>query len=296
MATSTETKGTKTAGARVSVVAVAFKSFDVLPAMAATLPEGTQLICVDNGPPDGLEAWAQANGHIFIPAGKNLGFGTACNLGAARSTREFVFFLNPDATLRPGAVDLLVAALDRRPDASASGPAFFAGSGKMFSVRPSIILPRGLFARRKSRPTVETQVPSLSGAGLMVRRSAFEKIGGFDPEIFLYFEDDDVTLRLDRDAGPLLYVPEARVDHASGGSTEASPALSAFKGYHYIRSYSPVMKKFGRSAPMARTIWSVLRRFLSMRMLKSVDRRHDAFGRLRGLRSLLGAKLGPPPL
>lgn len=55
--------------------------------------------------------------------------------------------------------------------------------------------------------------PSLNGAGLLCRRQAFEAVGGFDENVFLFFEDDDVTIRLSAQAGPLYYVPSAKAYH-----------------------------------------------------------------------------------
>ena len=275
----------------VSVVSVAYNSMAVLPEMAASLPKGVELIIVDNGPDDGLRDWAKEAGHKLLVPGENLGFGGGCNLGAREAKSEFIFFLNPDARVTDGAIELMLAQAKERPDASAFGPQFGVTLQDRYKVRPSKILRRGFFAKRYTRPEVPTEVPSLNGAGIFARRSAFEAIGGFDERIFLFFEDDDISLRLSKEWGPLIYVPDARVLHAIASSSPSSLELVEFKAYHYLRGYVYTLSKHGRSVPKLRGFLNVLRRFVSMRNFSSDERRADAKGRWRGFLSITGEKL-----
>ncbi|MCH2248170.1 MAG: glycosyltransferase family 2 protein [Cognatishimia sp.] len=275
----------------VSVVSVAYNSMAVLPDMATSLPIGVELIIVDNGPDDGLRDWAKEAGHTLLVPGENLGFGGGCNLGAKEAKSEFIFFLNPDARVTEGAIELMLAQAKERSDASAFGPQFGVTLQDRYKVRPSKILWRGFFAKRYTRPDVPTEVPSLNGAGIFARRAAFEAIGGFDERIFLFFEDDDISLRLSKEQGPLIYVPDARVLHAIASSSPSSLELIEFKAYHYLRGYVYTLSKHGRSVPKLRGFLNVLRRFVSMRNFSSDERRADARGRWRGFLSIAGEKL-----
>jgi GT2 family glycosyltransferase len=269
----------------VAVIAVAYNSFDVIPGMVASLPAGVRLQLVDNGPDDGLRGWAAARDIPLLVPGLNMGFGAGCNLGAeAVPEAAFYFFLNPDARLGPGAIDALLAAAARYPEASAFGPQIRKPSGEPVSLRPSTLLKRAPGQRRKRFPQEDTRVPSLSGAALFVRADAFRQVGGFDPAIFMYFEDDDLTIRLAREAGPLYYIPAARVLHEGGGSTPSSPELTRLKGYHYARSQIYMYRKLGRRAPFLSGLASALRRCLSLRLWLPDGRRsrHYALGRLQG--------------
>ena len=274
-------------GHSVAVISVAYNSIDEIPDMAASLPDGVTLKLVDNGPDDGLRHWAEENNvELHVPA-RNLGFGEGCNQGAKLATEaDFYFFLNPDARLSPDTIEVFLAAAAKYPDASAFGPEIRKTNGKPVSLRPSTLLPKGHGQKYKSFPAHDTRVHSLSGAALFVRRDAFEKIGGFDPQIFMYFEDDDLTLRLARHAGPLWYIPAAKVTHEGDSSSPRSPELARFKGYHYARSQIYMMRKLGQSLPFLKGLASALRRCISVKMFSSHTARSYAIGRVSGAWSM----------
>lgn len=255
---------------------------EVLPEMARSLPDGVELVIVDNGPEDELRHWAQAAGHKLIVPKKNIGFGAGCNLGASRCKTEFIFFLNPDVRLQPDTLHTLLTVARDHPSAAAFGPEFSNEIGASFRYRPSRILRRGDRMVRASRPSTTIRVPSLNGAGLLCRRSAFEKVGGFDENLFLFFEDDDLSLRLASEVGPLYYVPEAKAFHALGRSSPSSDTIQFLKGYHYVWSHAYVLRKFGHRFPGLVPFLGVLRRHLSTRMLKSPAYRANVKGRLHG--------------
>ena len=115
----------------VTAITVAYGSFGVIPDMVRSLPDGVPLVIVDNGPDDGLRAWAaQAGLPVRVP-GANLGFGRGCNLGAEGVTTEFLLFINPDARLKPGALDVLMAAAGRHPEGAAFGPMLVSSAGRL---------------------------------------------------------------------------------------------------------------------------------------------------------------------
>lgn len=274
---------TDTDASSVLAVSVAYNSVEVLPTMASSLPDGVRLVVVDNGPEDGARDWATANGHLLVTPRENVGFGPACNLGAAAAGSDFILFINPDARLGDGALHALLGAASAHPAAVAFGPEIQRADGSVFRYRPSILLGRRAARKYPARPKKLCQVPSLNGACFLCRRDAFERVGGFDDNIFLYFEDDDLSLRLSEQEGPLLYVPAAKVFHASGGSTPEGPSLACFKGYHYSLSHAYILRKRGYRLPRLRAMASVVRRMVSARMIKSSSYRSYAIGRWKGI-------------
>lgn len=269
----------------ITIISVAYNSFAVLPRMIDSLPAGTSLIIVDNGPEDGLRDWAAARGIECRVPDENLGFGRACNLGAAGVTTPFLLFLNPDACLQPGALTALIAAAARHPEAAAFGPALGGETGRISYKHRTRLAPHDRFAP-KSAPATDTPVPALSGAAMMVRRAAFEAVGGFDPAIFLYYEDDDLSVRLRASQGPLIFVPTAVALHQAGKSSVSSAALSRFKGYHWARSRIYTSRKHGLPSPVLSALRNALWQLLGPKGWRSAERRAEGWGRLQGVWSM----------
>jgi N-acetylglucosaminyl-diphospho-decaprenol L-rhamnosyltransferase len=270
----------------VTAISVAFNSATILPGLVASLPATLPLIVVDNGPDDGMRAWAAAHGVTVMQSATNLGFGGGCNLGAARADRDFVLFINPDARLNPDTLDQLLAAAARHPQAPAFGPVMVDETGRARYKRNSYLLPQAAKPPRDPGPD-DRIVGVLSGAVLMVRRAAFQSVAGFDPRIFLYFEDDDLCLRLSRTCGPLILVPSARALHASGHSSTPSAWLSRFKGYHWARSRIYVGRKHGLRLPWLSGLWDALSHLLSPKSWTDPTHRNEAIGRITGTLSIL---------
>lgn len=269
----------------ISAISIAYSSMTVLPGMAASLPVDIPLVLVNNGPDDGIVAWAAARSIRLLTPAQNLGFGTACNLGAAGATSDFLLFLNPDARLDPDALAQLLQAARLHPDASAFGPVLINAAGRPRYKRNSYLLPR---AQKPPRDpgTANRSVAVLSGAVLLVRRAAFEQVKGFDPNIFLYFEDDDLSLRLSQSAGPLILVPMARAHHAAGTSSPPSPGLSQFKGFHWARSRIYVGRKHGLRLPWLSGLWDGLSHLASPKSWTDATHRAEAIGRIKGALSI----------
>ena len=89
----------------------------------------------------------------------------------------------------------------------------------------------------------------LSGAVLLVRMSALRKVGGFDTNIFLYYEDDDLSIRMRQAGYALILVPAARANHVSGSSTRPSLKGHWRKFWHMAWSRLYIEAKYhGRGA------------------------------------------------
>lgn len=273
---------------RVTVVTVAHNSLAVLPAMLDSLPQSARTVIVDNASQDGaaLAALAEQHDTRLIRNDDNLGFGAACNIGAFGANTEFLFFLNPDARLAPGALDALVTAGDNHPEASAFNPAITDGRGSPYFKRGSVLLPR-TDKLPPGWPETDRELPVLTGAAFFVRRVAFEAVGGFDPEIFLYHEDDDLALRLKAGAGPLRFVRAAHVTHDAGNSTVRSPASAAFKAFHMGRSRVYATRKHGLPGAGRKALTSALLQLLSPLTLLSARKRAKQTAFLRGILSAL---------
>lgn len=266
---------------RVTVVTVSYNSADVLQHMLSSLPPKVATIVVDNGGTDPVAGVAQRFSARLVRLETNAGFGRGCNAGAALSTSEFIFFVNPDAIVVEGAIEALVSFFDAEPTAAAANPRILDGRGKpRFRGRSLLSQPAASVGNRA--PAVATEVPTLLGSALFCRRTAFEAVGGFDPEIFLYHEDDDLAVRIAQSGGRLFFVPQATVKHQGGHSSGRSHAIARLKGYHMARARAHVMAKHGRPFAVTRTIVRASVEALLPHNLFSARRRAKHVGQLLG--------------
>ena len=268
--------------ADVTIVSVSYNSADMLEGMLHSLPEGAPVVLVDNASADiaNTRAIAQAAGARLRSLSRNIGFGAACNRGAEAAKTEFVLFLNPDARLKGGALESLLEDAAHNPDAVAFNPRLVGADGKAHFKRRSKLLPRAAWLGR-GWPEASCDVPVLSGAALLVRRADFEAVGGFDPALFLYHEDDDLSLRLAA-RGRLRFVREACVMHAGGRSSSRNPAVAGFKAYHMARSAVLAKRKHGRPFPLLSTLLEGAAKLAVLPALLSRRKRAQALGFLKG--------------
>ena len=266
---------------------------------------GLEVILVDNASTDGsLEAIRELVGRDpgpeawprLIASERNLGFGAACNLAARESAGRYLLLLNPDAWIDSASLHRLASALDADSGLGVAAPVLHYPDGSpQFVWAPAAgILGEAI---QKVRNRFEGAswnhrlVPRLlrpflgsgwfTAACLLVRRSAFEEVDGFDEGFFLYFEDADLGLRLARAGWRQRQVEGARAWHARGVTTGRRPGT---------RRLSPAAERFYRASQVRyydlhRPGWEAacLRRRLRRRFRRVADE-----GERRALLELLG--------
>ena len=229
----------------IGVVTVSYGSESVLPGFLKSVPNASvgplQVIVVDNLPANGasIEEFATRSGARYAAMTGNLGYGAAMNAGVAQLGPDirWVLLSNPDVVLAPGSIDELVRVAEQDDNIAAVGPALLTADGEIYpSARavPSLRTGVGhaLFvnlwvenpwtrAYRNDRATLAVQRDAgwLSGACLLVRRDAFERLGGFDPGYFMYFEDVDLGYRIGKAGYRSVYAPSAVAVHSGAHST-----------------------------------------------------------------------------
>lgn len=228
--------GASNAWNRVSAVIVTHDSAEVIGPCLESVAPARQVIVVDNASADAtVETVAELNREsMIVTIAENLGFGAAANEGIKRATGEFVLLINPDAALEAGALEALVAAADAYPKAGVLAPRLVGLDGAVQRSHDASLFAREGMPRRRTdpEPAGETSCDFLSGAVMLLRKEAADAAGGFDPEIFLYYEDDDLCLRLRESGWSLVYVPQAAARHIGGGSEPWSPAYHWRGNWH----------------------------------------------------------------
>lgn len=247
------------------VVTVTYFSGDSVARFLDSLGQATratvEVVLADNGSTDGAPERAAARpGVSLLRTGSNLGYGRAANAGAAGADAEWLLVANPDIEFGPGSLDRLLAAVARWPGAGAFGPAIRTPGGDLYpSARNFPSLGRGVghavfgwvwpanpwtrgYRRERVAPS-EGPTGWLSGSCLLLRRSAFEAVGGFDPAYFMYCEDMDLCRRLRIAGYQSIYVPSAVVEHSGGHSTRL--ASRRMLAEHHRALYRYLARQYG---------------------------------------------------
>lgn len=241
----------------VDVVLVNWNSGDQLAAALRSLVAyGDDLIAsvvvVDNGSTDGSEKITIPGLPLrILPAGSNLGFGAACNLGAQQGTAPYLLFLNPDAEVKPGVVAGVVEHLDAdiAQEVGVVGVRLIDSTGEThrhcarFPTWRSFVgqslglfrLGQGYF---KPIPLLDfdhqsnRSVDHVMGAFYCMRRTLFDAVNGFDEAFFLYMEDLDLSKRIADRGYRIDYRADLTAFHKQGGTSDQIKA----RRYAYILS------------------------------------------------------------
>jgi GT2 family glycosyltransferase len=226
---------------RVSAVVVSFNSRAHLEhCLRSVLDDVDEVVVVDSASADGS---ADLVRRLFpsvqvVELGENGGFGAAMNVGADATTGDYLLLLNPDTWATEGAVASLVACADADTGVAVVGPRLSNADGTLQrSVRgyPTPwrlateyfflrwLAPRSQLLNSFYGGGFDHASPKdaefLVGAVLLVRRSAFDAVGGFDPAFFMFNEEVDLCYRLTRAGQRIRFWPSAGFVHVGGAST-----------------------------------------------------------------------------
>ena len=221
---------------------------------------------VDNGSSDGSpELVRERHDWVrLVETGENLGYGRAINLVAARTDSRWIAISNADVALRPGALERLLAAGERDPGAGIVAPRLMLPDG---SVQHSVwafptiaatavqnagptFAPAGLADRLALRGAWDSErarrVPWAVGAFLLVRREAWDEVGGFDPGQWMSAEDLDLGWRMRERGWATRYEPAAVVDHEESAAT--GQVWGGDLAVHWQRcAYAWMLRRRGRA-------------------------------------------------
>jgi GT2 family glycosyltransferase len=232
--------------ADLTAIVVTYDSARVLPdCLVAIMGQGASVIVVDNASSDASTDIAIAMGAKVLRNAANEGYGRANNRGVVAAQTPLVLIANPDLVLAPGSIEALLAAAARWPDAAMFAPRILEPSGRVFFQPRSLLSPPHLNAASVSIPEGDVCAPFLSGACLLIRRDVFLALGGFDPEIFLFYEDDDLCCRMRRAGHALIHVDAAMAMHGRGRSSAPKPGHRFNARWHLAWSRAYIADKYG---------------------------------------------------
>ncbi|MEZ4395851.1 MAG: glycosyltransferase [Candidatus Krumholzibacteriia bacterium] len=253
----------------ISVIYVSYNSGEEILASVKSLREAgsrhaLEVIAVDNASRDDSAARLAEAPHLtLLQNPMNLGYARAVNLGLTAATGDYVLVLNPDVTVRPGAVDALVEFMDAHPRAGIAGAKLLNEDGTLqhscrsFYTFWTVLLRRTPLGKLfpKSRAlrhhlmldfdhASERAVDWVLGACMMVRRQAVAEVGPMDPRFFLYFEDVDWCYRMQTRGWEVWYVPGAVMNHVHKRASARNPFSRSLVAHitsfvHYTEKWNP---------------------------------------------------------
>jgi len=206
----------------------------------------------------------------YLKSPGNLGYAAGNNLGAKIAKGKYLFILNPDTQILPGAIDKLVKFLEKNKSAAVAAPLLLNRRQQPYPLQgTSELTPlKGIFAlsfinklfpnnpisksywsnwQDKTKLNQSRQVEVVPGSAFLIRKSIFNKLKGFDENFFLYFEESDLGKRLIDKDYQLFILPQAKIIHHWAAVTPKSPEIKQ----HFNRSrYYYFKKHYGRLAAL----------------------------------------------
>jgi N-acetylglucosaminyl-diphospho-decaprenol L-rhamnosyltransferase len=198
-----------------------------------------EVVIADNGSDDGTVERVRSSypEAVLVENGANLGFARGNRSAAGVARGDLLLLLNPDTVVRPGAVDALVASLLAEESRWVVGACLVGPDGEpatswgdfptlgwaFLELAPWRRLGLAVRSMRQVGRTCEgveraKDVDWVSGAALLVRRDAWDRLGGLDGAFFMYFEETDFCARVHACGGRVVLEPDARIVHLEGAS------------------------------------------------------------------------------
>lgn len=252
---------------KISVIIVSWNTRELLAKALHSLPcdnaePELEIFVVDNGSQDGSVEMIRTlfPDATMIENEENLGFAAANNLALQCVHGEYILLMNSDAELLPGALEAMASLLSSVQTAGLVGARILNYDRSLqtsFVDFPNLwrefLILSGLGRRvfgswypshKPKQNRLPRPVDYVSGACLLLRRSAYESVGGFDDTYFMYAEEVDLCYRIWQGGWQVWYQPEAEVLHVGGGSSRSIPTKSEADLYQSRVIY--FMKHHGR--------------------------------------------------
>ena len=241
--------------AKIAVVVLNYNSADhtlrCLEAIRARSAVQPEIVVVDNAsaPADREKLKPLTReGVKLIDAPRNLGFSGGMMLGARHTQADYCLLLNSDCAFQNDVLGILQGFMQSHPDAALCGAAMLDESGEprsSFNYFPSLahslfgyglskLLNPRRYPDRRARHTEPLEVDVVSGAAMFMRCTVMAELGGLDTGYFLYCEEEDYALRVRRAGLQTWLVPEARIMHVGGASSQGAELKPRLQQEFYI--------------------------------------------------------------
>lgn len=219
----------------LSIIIVNYNTFELTKSCIESVRGNTksieyEIILVDNASTDGsAEFFSSMKDIIFIQSGGNIGFGRANNLGFTYSSGRYILMLNSDTVVENDILSRMVRCFDSLPeDVGCIGSLLVHADRQPSFSFGYYITWREEFGKKVAKRDSTTiddeqkEVEYVSGADLFVRRNLVERIGLFDPDFFMYYEDMELGYRYKKAGYRSLVIKDYGIIHLEGASSKSS--------------------------------------------------------------------------
>lgn len=261
----------------LTIVCVTYFSHDLVDPLCDMLRPFPNVIVVDNASTDGTAAALRDRlpHATIIENTRNEGYGRACNLALAGVCTPLTLLINPDCVISPDSLATLMATLRSYPSAGLVAPqSLDRDLAPRKSYRPAFHLRMNKTRYRVPDATCSAQW--VHGCCMLLRTHAFHRIGGFDERFFLFFEDDDLCLRMQNAGYDCLLEPAAKILHIGGASSTPTLHNQFLRCFHYARSKHLVTQKYLGREPARQYLAKIMLTCLPALLVYSLllQRRH----------------------
>ncbi len=263
----------------ISIIIVSYNTQDLIGNCIGSVLEEEdcrkEIFVVDNGSSDGSVGYLQqAFPMVSLVANQeNRGFGAANNQVLYRCRGKYIFFLNPDARLRRGALRAILSYMESSPRVGLAGTRLVDPDGTLQRSKSEQYL--GQEYAREELSGLPGNIACVIGASMVIRADVAKKIGGFDEDFFLYGEDQDICLRVRKCGYQIGYIDEAVVIHSGGQSERNTTPLGVwdkkvraehlFYGKHY---HPETVKRINREKAL-HACWRIIMLTLSFPFVRN---------------------------
>jgi N-acetylglucosaminyl-diphospho-decaprenol L-rhamnosyltransferase len=239
----------------ITFLIVTYNSARVIEGCLKLLPNDQRIIVLDNGSSDSTLEVVSRYSHVEIVRNSNIGYGKAANVGLSMATTPYAMLLNPDVRIDAQSIQVMLANIRKHPDIGMIGAnTFHYENGQKIYQKQHSYNEQGL-----------CYTGWIVGALMMFNMQALKKVGLFDENIFLFFEETDLCDRFQAAGFKLAICKHAEAEHEWGTSTTSSMRVLKIRAWHsaWSRSYY-YRKHFGVLEAWKKFISKTLKNFLNI--------------------------------
>lgn len=237
----------------ITFLIVTYNSAKVVEGCLKLLPKDQRIIVLDNGSSDNTIDVVSQYENVEVVRNSNIGYGKAANVGLRMATTPYSMLLNPDVRVDSQSIQVMLANIRKHPDIGMIGAnTFHYENGQKIYQKQHVFNEQGL-----------CYTGWIVGALIMFNMEALKKVGMFDENIFLFFEETDLCDRFQAAGYKLAICKHAEAEHAWGTSSASSMRVLKIRAWHsaWSRSYY-YRKHFGMAEAWKKFISKTLKNIL----------------------------------